>query len=224
MLRSDLCDYSDAYIVVKGNIFVDEKIFTANDFDAPNNTAATTTATNGKNNNVLGEKRLVFIDNALFISYISKINGVKIYNAEDLHVIMPTYNLLEYSKNYSKTTGSLWNFYRDELNSSINCGINYLIMGSKSFDYKANFIEGGVTQNSLTKNDVKIVLPLKYLSNFWRSLNMPLINCEIELILTWFKNCVLISKATREANYGANPVRKIDNPENAIFEIKDTRF
>ena len=97
-------------------------------------------------------------------------------------------------------------------------------MGSKSFDYKANFIEGGVTQNSLTKNDVKIVVPLKYLSNFWKSLNIPLINCEIELILTWFKNFVLISKATREANYGANPVRKIDNPENAIFEIKDTRF
>ena len=224
MLRSDLCDYSDAYIVVKGNIFVDKKIFTANDFDAPNNTAANATATNGKNNNVLGEKKLVFIDNALFISYISKINGVQIYNAEDLDVVMPMYNLLEYSKNYSKATGSLWNYYRDEPNSGINCGINHLIMGSKSFDYKANFIEGGVTQNSLTKNDVKIVVPLKYLSNFWRSLSIPLINCEIELILTWFKNCVLISKATREANYGANPVRKIDNPENAIFEIKDTRL
>ena len=55
-------------------------------------------------------------------------------------------------------------------------------MGSKSFDYKANFIEGGVTQNNLTKNDVKAVAPLKYLSNFWRSLNISLINCEIELI------------------------------------------
>ena len=63
-------------------------------------------------------------------------------------------------------------------------------MGSGSFDYKANFIEDGVTHNSLTKNDVKIVVPLKYLSSFWRSLNMPLINCEVELILTWFKNCV----------------------------------
>ena len=59
-------------------------------------------------------------------------------------------------------------------------------MGSKSFDYKANFIEGGVTQNNLTKNDVKIVVPLKHLSNFWRSLNIPLINCEVELLLTWF--------------------------------------
>ena len=98
-------------------------------------------------------------------------------------------------------------------------------MGSKSFEYKASFIEGSVMQNNLTKNDVKIVVPLKYLSNFWRSLNIPLINCEIELILTWFKNCVLISKATKEANYGADPVvRKIDNPENAIFQITDTKL
>ena len=98
-------------------------------------------------------------------------------------------------------------------------------MGSKSFDYKANFIEGGVTQNNLTKNDVKTVAPLKYLSNFWRSLNISLINCKTELILTWFKNCVLISKASREVNYGADPVvRKIDNPQNVIFEITDTRL
>ena len=117
----------------------------------------------------------------------------------------------------------MWNYYRDEPNSGINRGINYSIMGSKSFDYKANFIEDGVTHNNLTKNDVKIVVLLKYLSNFWRNLNILLINCEIELILTWFKNCVLISKATREANYGADPVaRKIDNSENAIFKITDT--
>ena len=68
-------------------------------------------------------------------------------------------------------------------------------------------------------------MPLKYLSNFWRSLNIPLINCEKELILTWFKNCVLISKATKEANYGADPVvRKIDNPENATFQVTDTKL
>ena len=95
---------------------------------------------------------------------------------------MLMYNLLEYSKNYRKTTDSLWNYYRDEPNSGINGGINYSIMGSKSFDYKSNFIEGGVTQNNLTKNDVKIVVSIKYLSNFWRSLNIPTINCEVELI------------------------------------------
>ena len=110
---------------------------------------------------------------------------------------MPMYNLLEYSKNYRKTTGSLWNYYRDEPNSGINGGINYSIMGSKSFDYKANFIEDSITQNNLTKNDFKIVVPLKYLSNFWRSLNIPLISCGVEFILNWFKNCVLITKATR---------------------------
>ena len=218
MLGSDLCDYSDAYIIVKGNITFGKKTFTANDFDAPNNTAANATAT-------LWWKKLVFKDNAPFISWISKINGVQIDNAEDLDVLMPMYNLLEYSKNYRKTADSLWNYYRDEPNSGANGGINYSIMGSKSFDYQANFIESSVTQNNLTKSDVKIVMLLEYLSSFWRNLNIPLINCEIELILTWFKNCVLISKATWEANYGANPVvRKIDNPENAIFEIKDTRL
>ena len=136
-------------------------------------------------------KKLVFKNNAPFINCISKINGVKIGNAEDLYVVTPMYNLLEYSKNYRKTTGSLWNYYRDEPNSGVNGGINYSIMNSKSFDYKVNFIENGVAQGNLTKNDVKIVVPLTYLSNFWRSLNIPLINCEIELILTWFANCVL---------------------------------
>ena len=99
MLRSDLCDFSDAYIVVKGNITVTKKTFTADDIDAPNNTAANATATNNANNNAFGEKKLVFKNNAPFINCVSKINGVKIDNAEDLDVVMPMYNLLEYSKN-----------------------------------------------------------------------------------------------------------------------------
>ena len=66
-------------------------------------------------------------------------------------------------------------------------------------------MENGVAHNNLTKNDAKIVIPLKHLSNFWRSLNIPLINCEVELILTWFKNCALIDKITRDADCGANP-------------------
>ena len=73
---------------------------------------------------------------------------------------MPMYNLLEYSKNYRKTTGSLWSCYRDEPNSSTdNDNITHSILNSESFDYKANFI-GSVTQNNLTKNDAKIVIPL----------------------------------------------------------------
>ena len=79
-------------------------------------------------------------------------------------------------------------------------------------------MENGVTHDILTENDVKIVVPLKHFSNFWRHLHIPLINCEVELILDWFKNCILINKSTREANYDADPnVYEIDNPGNAIF-------
>ena len=100
MLRSDLFDISDTYIVVRGNIIVDEKTFTANSFNAPNNTAANATATSTTNNNAFGEKKFVFKNNAPFMNCVSKINGVQIDNAEDLDVVMPMYNLLEYSKNY----------------------------------------------------------------------------------------------------------------------------
>ena len=116
---------------------------------------------------------------------------------------------------------------KDEPNSSIdnNYNISHSILNSKSFDYKSNFMENGVTHNNLTKNDVKIVIPLKYLNTFWRNSNIPLSNCEVELILTWFKNCVLINKSTRHADYDANPiVYEIDNPENAIFQITDTKL
>ena len=114
MLKSDLCDFSDAYIVVKGDITV-------------------TNPNNAKRN-----KAVAFKNNAPFINCISKINGIKIDNAEDLDVVMPMYNLLEYSKNYSKTTGSFWNYYRDEPNSGVNNNINYSMKDSKSFDYKAS--------------------------------------------------------------------------------------
>ena len=85
-------------------------------------------------------------------------------------------------------------------------------------------MKNGVTNNNLTINNVKIVVPLKYLSNFWRSLNIPLINCEGELIFTWFKNCVLIDKLTKNSGYDADPdVYEINNRENAIFQIADTK-
>ena len=98
ILRSYLCHYSNAYIIVKGNITVIKKIFTAIDFEAPNNTA---------NNTIFDEKKLVFKNNVPFIICISKINGIKIDIAEDLDFVMPMYNLHEYSKNYRKTTGNL---------------------------------------------------------------------------------------------------------------------
>ena len=223
MLRSDLCDFNDAYIVVKGDITVIKKRFTAADFERPNNTNLNGTNTNYAKNNAFGKKKLVFKNNAPLINCISKINGIKTDNAEDLDVVMPMYNLLEYSKNYRKTTGSLslWNYYRDEPNSSTNNdNITHSILNSKYFDYKANFMENGVRHDN-----AKIVIPLKHLSNFRENINIPLINCEVELILTWFKNCVLIDKLTRNANYEANPhVSEINNPENAIFQITDTKL
>ena len=128
---------------------------------------------------------MIFKNNAPFINCITKINGIKIDNAEHLDVVMPIYNLLEYSKNYKETTGRLWNYYRDEPNSTTdNDNITPTILNSKSFDYKINFI-GSVTNNDLIKNDVKIVIPLKHYSNFWKNSNIPLIYCEVELILTF---------------------------------------
>ena len=90
MLRSDLCDFSDVYIVVKGTVTV------------------------VRPNNAKRNESVAFKNNAPFINSISKINDLKIDNAEDLDVVMPMYNLLEYSKNYKKTPSSLWNYYRDE--------------------------------------------------------------------------------------------------------------
>ena len=121
MLISDLCDYSDAYIVVKRDITVE-----------------------GANNRDRKNRSLAFKNNALFISCISKVNGVFIENVDDLDILMPVYNLLEYSKNYSKTSGSLWNYYRDELSDETNDddGTNKNVINSKSFKYKTS-ITGG---------------------------------------------------------------------------------
>ena len=86
------------------------------------------------------------------------------------------YNLLEYSKNYKKTTVSLWNYYRDEPSNPLNTD-------SESFKYKTSIL-GKTPQNNYSLTNAKVVIALKYLSNFWKNLNIPLINCEIELILT----------------------------------------
>ena len=124
-----------------------------------------------------------------------------IENAEDLDIVMPMYNLLEYSQNYRKTTGSLFNYYRDELSDDAddNNSPNIKVINSKSFKYKSGIT--GTASNDGTK-DVEIAVPLKYLGNFWRNLDISLINCEISLILTWDKNCVTTSlkkKSNRSA-------------------------
>ena len=91
---------------------------------------------------------------------------------------MPMYNLIEYSDNYSDTSGSLWDFKRDEIVNNADVTNND---NAPSFKYKASLITD--TEANETKNGVKIAVPLKYLSNFWRSLEMPLINCRVELSL-----------------------------------------
>ena len=163
-------------------------------------------------------KRLAFENNAPFVSCISKINNTLINNAEDLGILMP---MLEYSKNYSKT--SFWNYYRDEPNSGLggaDNNINYSIKDSKSFGYKTS-ITGKLEGNNTEK--VEIVVPLKHSSSFWRRLDMPSINCEINLILTRTENCVLTSKATRDADPNADPaVAAINAPTKATFKITDT--
>ena len=198
MLRSDLCDYSDAYVWVKGKI----------------------TVTN-PNNNANFDRRLTLKNNAPFISCISKINGELVENAEDLDIVMPMYNLLEYNKNYEKTSGSLFNYYRDEPSEiTIGAGNNAIsisIRNSKSFDYKTE-VTGSLDAGEDEKEDVKIAIPLKYLGNFWRSLDIPLINCEITLI-SWYKECVLVGRAHR-----GPPAAAINFPTDATFEITDCKF
>ena len=131
--------------------------------------------------------------------------------------------MIEYSKKYKKATGTLWNYYRDEPNSDAVGNINYCIKDSK-YNYKTS-ITGKLESNNAEKDDVEIVVPLKYLSKVWRTLDIPLINCEVYLTLTWSENCVIRGKATREADPDADPaVAGINNPTDATFNLKDTKL
>ena len=201
MLRSDLCDFSDAYIVLKRAIAV--------------------TNPDGVERN----KAVAFKSNAPFINCISKINGVQIDNAGDLEVVMPMHNLLEYSKTYRKTTSSLWNCYRDEPSDTLS-------FNSESFKYKTSITgntynvgdgEAGYDADKIVKNETEIFVPLKHLSNFWRNLNIPLINCEIELILTWSKNCAL-ADMTVGSGGNNNDLAAIVAPAGLEFQITDTKL
>ena len=190
MLKSSLCDYSDAYILVKGTITV-------------NNTAAAGAAANNTN------KKVIFINCAPFTNCISEINNSQIDNAKDIDIVMAMYNLIEYSDNYAKTTGSLWQYCKDIPARNAN-GENIVFdvnNTTDSFKFKAKI--AGQTGNGGTK-DVEIMVPLKYLSNFWRTLEMPLINCEVNLILTWSSTCVLIATSVQN--------------QAATFAITDTKF
>ena len=190
MLKSSLCDYSDAYILVKGTISV-------------NNTAAAGAAVNNNN------KKVIFKNCTPFTNCIREINNTQIDSAKDIDIVMPMYNLIEYSDNYAKTTGSLWQYCKDIPALNANHEIIIFAEGNltDSFNFKAKIT--GRTGNNRTK-DVEIMVPLKHLSNFWRTLEMPLINCEVNLILTRPSTCVLI--ATNTPN------------QNATFTITDTKL
>ena len=117
---------------------------------------------------------------------------------------MPMYNLLEYSKKYRKTIGSLYNYYRDELSDDAddNNFNNIKVVNSNAFKYKnkiagntcnVNATADGYDANKEGPQTIELAIPLKYLGNFWRALNMPLISCEVSLELKWNKNCVITS-------------------------------
>ena len=173
MLRPNLCDYADACILVKGTI----TITGAGDDDAAKR---------------LDErnKGIIFKNCAPFTECISKINNTDRENAQDIDVVMPMYNLIEYSDSYSKTSGILWQYYKDDPNDNI----------TQSESFKSKIKITGKTAAAGNTKDVEIIVPLKYLSNFWKTFEMPLINCEVNLIFTWLPTCV-ISSATGKTKF-----------------------
>ena len=141
---------------------------------------------------------------APFENCTTEINDIFVDKANFINIAMPMHNLIEYSDNYFDTSGSLWGFKRDEVTNNANVTNDD---NAPSFKYKASII--GNTEDNGRKNGVKIAVPLKYLSNFWRSLEMPLINCKVELSLKWIENCVLTTAA---------------NTNKATFELTDEKL
>ena len=166
VIKPNVCDYSDAYILVTGHI----------------------TATNGND-----DTRVAFKNCAPFMKCVTHINDERVDNTDNLDIVMPMYNLIEYSDNYSDTSGSLWQFKRGK-SPVTNAGNpdNVSTANSTSFKYKSSLLKASVADgDDRVFKDVKIAVPLKYFSNFWRSLEMPLIYCKIHLKLNWSKNCVM---------------------------------
>ena len=146
VIKSNICDYSNAYTLVTGNI-----------------------KTNGDGAN----DRVAFKDCAPFTKCITHTNDEDVDNADSLDIIMSMYNLMEYSDNYSGTSGSLWQFKRAEHKMNNGNPANVITADSSSFKYKSSLIkESTVVNNNRVFENVKIAVSLKYLSNFWRSLEM----------------------------------------------------
>ena len=135
-----------------------------------------------------------------------EINDEHIDTAENLDIVMSMYNLIEYSDNYQDSSATLYQYKRDEPPEA-NAINDLTVDNSNSFKYKVSLLGNPVAADNIANRSVKVVIPLKYLSNFFRSLEMPLINCKIKLNLTWKKECVLSTDAG-----------------NAAFIINDTKM
>ena len=166
---------------------------------------------------------MILKNNAPFVSCITRINGELIEDADDLDIVMPMYNLLEYSKNYRKTIGSLYNYYRDELGGNDNDNT----VNSDTFSYKNKItgntynVEAGAQGYDVNKNGtqkIELAIPLKYLGNFWRALNIPLISCEVFLELKWNRNCVITSLERRQVD-ARHPIIRDNDPADATLAI-----
>ena len=179
VLKPNLCDYAEAYILVDGTI----------------------RGTGGDNNT-----RLALKNCALFTKCNLEINDEHIDTAENLDIVMPMYNLMEDSDSYQDSSATLDQYKRDEPPEA-NAIDDLTVDNSNSFKYKVSLLGNPVVADNIAKRSVKIVVPLRYLSNFFRSLEMPLINCKIKLNLTWKKECVLSTDSG-----------------NAVFIINDTKM
>ena len=163
-------------------------------------------AGNANNNTKLALKNC-----APFTKCNLEINYEHVDTAENLDIVMPMSNLIEYSDNYQDSSATLYQYKRDEPQDDL---VNNLATDtSSSFKYKVNLLGNPNVVSNVARRDVKIVVPLNYLSNFFRSLEMPLINCKIKLNLTWKKECVLSTD---------NDVAVADN--NHVLIINDTKL
>ena len=164
---------------------------------------------------VAADTDVAFKNCAHFTRYVTHINDEHVETAENLDIVMPMYNLIEYSNNHADSSGSLYQFKRDEspMNNTGNPS-NVALHNSTFFKYKASLLRKATDAdgNDRSLKSTKIVVPLKYLSNFFRSLEMPLINCKIHLELNWNNDCVI---------YGADTYAggDIDNDRETTFQI-----
>ena len=180
VFKPNLCDYAEAYILVDG----------------------TGVRGTGGNNNT----RLALKNCAPFTKCNLENNNEHVDTAENLDIVMPMYNLIEYSDNYQDSSATLYQYKRDEPPEA-NAIDDLKSNNSSSFKYKISLLSDRNVVGGIVGLNVKVVVPLKYLSNFFRSLEMPLINCKIKLNLTWKKECILSTDVG-----------------NAVFIINDTKM